>query len=212
MMRGLCALALVAALGGCAAFDASGDRARGFADPKIADAYIPLHGTAYLVLEGDAAAVVIAPGVAVTNAHNANLLDAKAIIGTSVNYDLLFFHTERGTAMTSGQPRPGEHVLAYGQGGKNELRVAHGVVRVLNAPVEPNCKTCIVQAAFTFEGNAGKGFSGGPVVDASDGHLVGIVFGYVDGAHGARLMYAYDMKRVQTELAAVEGKLPTDVD
>ena len=47
---------------------------------------------------------------------------------------------------------------------------------------------------------AGEGFSGGPVVDASDGRILGIVFGYNDMKDGSRLMYAYDMDRIMAEL------------
>jgi hypothetical protein len=49
------------------------------------------------------------------------------------------------------------------------------------------------------------GFSGGPVVDASDGRILGIVFGYNDLHDGSRLMYAYDMDRVGAELAKLSG-------
>ena len=64
--------------------------------------------------------------------------------------------------------------------------------------------TCAVQHAFVFEAKGGKGFSGGPVVDAKTGRLLGIVFGFRDGIDdhtpGHRLMYAYDMNRVFAEL------------
>jgi S1-C subfamily serine protease len=90
----------------------------------------------------------------------------------------------------------GGEVTAYGQGIDNELRVAHGVVREVQ-----QCTGCSAPAYFTFAGNAGPGFSGGPVLDAS-GRLVGITFGYRDSG-AQRLMYAYDMSRVQAELAAL---------
>ena len=38
---------------------------------------------------------------------------------------------------------------------------------------------CTAPAYFTFAGNAGPGFSGGPVLDGS-GRLIGITFGYKD--------------------------------
>jgi S1-C subfamily serine protease len=56
---------------------------------------------------------------------------------------------------------------------------------------------------FIFTGNAGPGFSGGPVVDGA-GKLIGIVFGYKDQG-GKRLIYAYDMARVLAELSRVEN-------
>jgi hypothetical protein len=43
------------------------------------------------------------------------------------------------------------------------------------------------------------------VVDASDGRILGIVFGYNDLQDGSRLMYAYDMDRVGAELAKLSG-------
>ena len=58
---------------------------------------------------------------------------------------------------------------------------------------------------FIFAGNAGPGFSGGPVIDAT-GKLIGITFGYKDQG-GKRLIYAYDVARVLAELSAA-GKSP----
>ncbi|HXC56397.1 MAG TPA: hypothetical protein VNU97_13960 [Rhizomicrobium sp.] len=202
------AILLTLALAGCAT--SSGEQATGFLNPEIARAYIPLEGTTYVLMQTRGAAFVVAPGVAVTNAHNAGIV-GKNVIGTSRNYDLLFFHVDRTAAPAYGAPTVGEQVIAYGQGAHGEVREAHGTVRLLNAPVEARCPTCIVQAAFTFEGNAGPGFSGGPVVDAASGRIVGITFGYLDPG-GHRLMYAYPMSRVRNELAAIAGHLPVDVD
>ena len=204
---------LVLALAGCAG--PSGEPAPGFINHDVQRAYIPLEGQIYLIFEGEAAAVSIGDGMAVTNAHNANLLDPKMVIGKSANYDLLFFHADTATAkMQQAPPRMGQKVIAYGQGRNGELRKAEGVVTRLDAPVKAQCGKCAVQTAFTFEGNAGPGFSGGPVVDAADGHLIGIVFGYLDegGTKGARVMYAYTISRVLAELDKVEGKLPVDVN
>ena len=66
------------------------------------------------------------------------------------------------------------------------------------------CAGCTAPAYFTFAGNAGPGFSGGPVLDAA-GRLVGITFGYKDEGH-ERLIYAYDMSRVQAELSALQKR------
>ena len=63
-----------------------------------------------------------------------------------------------------------------------------------------------VSDAFTFEGDAGPGFSGGPVVDAK-GRLIGITFAYKD-VGGRRLIYAYDMSRVQAELDNLSAARP----
>ena len=193
------ALSLVAAA--CAT--SAGKPASGFLTNAIARAYMPLEGAAYLVLEGRGAAMVVAPGVAVTNAHNANLVASEQIIGTSIEYDLLFFRTTHSDPPPQGEPTPGETVIAYGEGTNGELRMARGRVRWTDAPVLPRCRGCAVQHAFAFDADAGKGFSGGPVVDARDGRLVGIVFGFRDDVpqmHG-RMMYAYDMHRIAAELA-----------
>jgi len=185
-------------LAGCVV--SSGDRATGFVTPQVASGYIALEGRSYVVMEGRGAAFVVAPGIAVTNAHNAGIVGGAPVIGESRNYDLLFFRVATSLAAPAAEPRAGELVVAYGQGAHGELRLAHGVVRDLNAPVEARCATCLVQSAFTFEGNAGPGFSGGPVVDAGTGSVVGITFGYLD-PNGRRLMYAYPISRVRQELA-----------
>ena len=144
----------------------------------------------------DGAAVVIAPHVAATNAHNANLLDPGSVIGVRQDYDLLFFRTPRVAQPETAPVAVGEDVIAYGQGADAELRVAHGVVRAITS-----CAGCSAPAYFTFAGNAGPGFSGGPVLDGS-GRLIGITFGYKDEGR-ERLIYAYDMSRIRTEYSAL---------
>jgi hypothetical protein len=199
-----CVAALALVLFGCAT--SAGEPAAGFMNSAVQAAYLPLSGAAYLVMEGHGAATVIASGIAATNAHNANLVSDRDMIGTSTEYDLLFFRTRSAATLPEAQPYVGEQVVAYGQGIDDGLRDAYGTVRLINAPVLPNCPTCHVQKAFTFESiagraDAGPGFSGGPVIDRATGALVGITFGFRDlGA--TRLMYAYDMARVRTELSA----------
>jgi S1-C subfamily serine protease len=205
-MRLIAALLLTPALAGCAT--SYGEPTTAFVTPELASAYIPLEGISYLLVQNRGAAFVIAPGVAVTNAHNAGIVTARAVIGASRDYDLLFFRVDRSAAVASSSPRAGELVIAYGQGARGELRMAKGVVRTLDAPVEARCRTCAIQAAFTFEGDAGPGFSGGPVVDAATGNLVGVTFGYLD-PNGRRLMYAYPMGRVRDELALMTGRPPS---
>lgn len=208
-MRRILAAGLALLLAGCAV--SYGERAAGFLNPQIASAYIRLEGVTHLVLEDRAAAFVVAPGVAVTNAHNAAIIGTAPIIGTSRNYDLLYFHVARNPTVATSAPVAGESVIAYGEGASGELREAHGTIQRLNASVEARCETCSVQTAFTFEGEAGPGFSGGPVVDAKTGKLVGITFGYLDPA-GRRTMYAYPISRVRNELATIMHALPVDVD
>jgi hypothetical protein len=196
-------LVVFSALVACGCATSSGERATAFHDSRIAGAYLPLSTTNFLIDTRRGAAVFLAPDIAVTVAHNANLLKSAEVIGQSASYDLLFFRPGRtGSPVASGEPRLNERVLAYGEGAHGELRVGNGVVTVLAAEVRPLCASCPLQIAFTFKGNAGKGFSGGPVIDADDGHLLGIVFGYREGE--PRSIYAYDMRLVTEELAKIE--------
>lgn len=140
--------------------------------------------------------MAIAPGVAVTNGHNRNLVPPEAVIGAVRDYDLLFFRDDHRAVEVIAEPRVGEAVEAYGQGKDGELRLAHGMVRTVQA-----CSGCTVPAYFVFAGDAGPGFSGGPVLSAS-GALIGIIFGYKNQG-SERLIYAYPMSRVRSELSAL---------
>lgn len=185
-------LAGLAVLAGCAT--SSGVPAAGLPQAPIAAAYIPLHRGGLVARDG--AAVAISAGVAVTNGHNRNLVDPKAVIGEDRDYDLLFFRDSQRPIAQTAEPQVGEAVSAFGQGVDGELRLAHGVVRTIQT-----CAGCTLPAYFTFAGNAGPGFSGGPVLDAS-GKLIGITFGYKDEG-SVRLIYAYPMDRVRAELSAI---------
>ncbi len=211
LTRTILAALAVCALAGCGT--SYGLPANGFFNDTIARAFIPLEGRTLLIRENRASAFVIAPGIAVTNAHTENFLDSVSVIGKSRFYDLLFFRTDKNVQVSMAAPWAGERVFAYGEGSRGELRMAAGVIRTLNAPVEPRCQSCPVQAAFTFDAVAGPGFSGGPVIDATTGQLVGITFGFTDSDDGkSRLMYAYPMSRVRNELATIQGRVPTDVN
>src|SRR3569833_2200725 len=121
----LVAIPLLLSLAGCAG--SSGLPATAIPQPEIAAAYLPLHARVHLGIDSaEGAAMVIAPGIAVTNAHNENLLDPKTVIGMRQDYDLLFFRTARGAAPQTAAPVIGEAVTAYGLGADRELRVAHG--------------------------------------------------------------------------------------
>ena len=193
-------LACLAMLAGCAV--SSGVAIPRIGDPVLAGAYIALSKSTDLGIDHDeGAAVAIAPGIAVTNAHNANLVDPGQVIGKSTGYDLLFFRTDHSPAPPDAAPVIGEAVTAYGQGADGELRIAHGVVKT----IQP-CAGCGPSAWFTFAGDAGPGFSGGPVIDPQ-GRLVGITFGYKDEG-GGRLIYAYEMARVRAEWMLLSPPLP----
>ncbi len=180
-----------ALLAGCAA--SSGVPAAGIPQADIARAYIPLHRGSFLS-HAEGAAVAIAPGIAVTNGHNRNLVAPDQVIGETHDYDLLFFRDTHKAVAATAEPKPGEAITAYGQGANGGLRLARGVVGTIRT-----CSGCTVPAYFIFAGDAGPGFSGGPVLDAA-GRLVGIVFGYKDEGR-ERLIYAYPISRVRAELS-----------
>lgn len=140
--------------------------------------------------------MVIAPGIAVTNGHNRNLVPPEIVIGQSRDYDLLFFRDTRTVRVVTAEPELGARVQAYGQGADGDLRTAGGVVRDIQT-----CSGCVAPAYFVFAGNAGPGFSGGPVLDPM-GRLIGVIFGYKDEGP-QRLIYAYPMARVRAELSAL---------
>jgi hypothetical protein len=193
MTRFRSSLLLPILLVGCAG--SSGVPARDISERQIAAAYISLHRGSMLS-HAEGAAVAIAPGIAVTNGHNRNLIAPDHVIGEARDYDLLFFRDTHASATDVAEPKNGASIRAYGQGGNGGLRMAEGVVRTIQS-----CTGCDVPSYFTFAGDAGPGFSGGPVLDAS-GHLIGITFGYRDEG-GERLIYAYPMSRVAAELSAL---------
>ena len=189
-----CLTASVISLAACAPHS-FGTAATGFAFPQTKNAYIAL-GSSNIFVTRNAAAVVIAPGVAATNAHNSNVVDPASVIGEADGYDLLYFHTARMAALPTAAPFDGETVTAYGQGADGSLRVSTGIVRKF------------WPAAFGYVADAGPGFSGGPVLDAKTGALVGITYGYIDNANPAgRLMVAYNMAFVGSEYAGLKTAL-----
>lgn len=182
-------MATALVLSGCAP-ESFGTSADSFAFPGLARAYIPLESSGILGTR-DGAAVVIAPGVAVTNAHNANIVDTDAVLGTAPGYDLLYFRTGRTDTIAMGSASNGEEVIAYGQGSGGGLRVARGVI----SKQWP--------AAFGFVCDAGPGFSGGPVLDARTGKLIGITYGFEGDVRAThRLMIAYRIEFVQSQYRA----------
>jgi len=184
---------------GCSA----GRPSRGFVNPRLMNAYIPLYQRSTLVFGRWGAAVALTPNVAVTNDHNLNFIPADRLIARSWDYDLLFFRTDSREPPEFANATVGEHVIAYGQGSGQDLREAAGVVSGLNDIVAPRCEGCRDQPAIVYDAGAGEGFSGGPVVDATTGAVIGITFGFKDekDANGAgRRMYAYDIALVLDEM------------
>ncbi len=199
--RRLGAVVLALLLAGCAG--RSGEPVEGPLGRDIAYGYIPLKRPVLFVTESDAGAVVLGGGVAVTADHARRMVDPAAVIGSSTNYDLMFFRTDRtAPAFATGEPKPGQRVVSYAHYEDATYR-AEGVVTGIDLPVEERCPTCSVQYAFAFQGNAGPGYSGGPVLDAQSGKLVGIVGGYVDNPDRTRTIYAYPMQRVWDELRKI---------
>jgi len=206
MVRSIWLGCLALLLAGCVT--KSGAPLDGALAPDVAYAYIPLKQPATLLPENDAGAVVLGGGIAVTAAHAADMVRRQDLIGVSHDYDLAFFRTDRIRAvLPMDVPRLGQKIVAYAHYGDRTYH-AEGIVKALEAPVLPRCAGCATQAAFAFEGNAGPGYSGGPVLDVESGKLIGIVFGYVDPEQkGApRLIYAYPMSRVWDELKKAQEK------
>ncbi len=183
----------------CASTGGAGYPADGFISVDVAKIYIPLRQTT-LMGERYGAATVIYPGIAATNAHNANLVNGQDDMGRSPSgYDMMFFRD--GTPITGGpalhdvgDPEPGEEVILYGQGANGTLRMASGLVDQLSP------------STFTILANAGKGFSGGPVVNAKTGRLLGITYGFMDmdAQGGQRSMYAFRITSVLSEYASLQ--------
>lgn len=202
--RRLGALVLILALTGCAG--RSGVPVEGPLGQDVSYGFIPLSRSVFFFGQWDAGAVALGGGVAVTAAHAAHMLDPASVIGTSADYDLAFFRTDHTNGVfTTDVPKPGERVVSYARYEGTPYR-ADGVVTIIDTPVEARCASCAVQYAFAFQGNAGPGYSGGPVLDAQSGKLIGIVFGYVDNPDDSRTIYAYPMQRVWQELKAVQAR------
>ena len=182
-------------------------RSIAFVTPELGEAYIPLYAGTIIGSSRFAAAVVVAPNVAVTNDHNMNLLAEGMVLARSPAYDLLFFRTDRTRVPLMARAQVGQAVIAYGQDGQTRRREAHGFVRQLDARARARCDGCPERPTITYDAEAGEGFSGGPVVDARSGAVVGITVGYLDGAaeDGGRRMYAMEMEFVMSEMRRLMG-------
>jgi hypothetical protein len=194
---------LLAALAGCAL---PGKPSSSFVNSRVENAYIPLYGLdLHLHRIQQAAAVMIAPNLAVTNLHNYLLIPKEKIVVRSRDFDLLFFRTDRALAPEFARPHVGQRVIAYGQHGPfglTERREAEGVIREIDAQLPPECTECGPQVVIGYDADAGTGFSGGPVVDAASGALVGVTVAFEKGKgkDGGTRMYAYDVDLVLAEM------------
>jgi len=195
--RGLTLALSLAVLVACA----TAQDPQGSIGARLKDSYIPLYKSSFLTGHY-AGALVVAPHIAVTNDHNANLIPDNIILAHSRDYDLLFFRTDHQTVPPMGSLYVGQGVIAYGQNGRTRLNEAKGVVRSLDTYLPERCQGCPVQRAMAYDAEGGEGFSGGPVVDAASGALLGITFGFENGKAegGGRRMYAYDMDLVMSEM------------
>ena len=191
------AVALLA-ICGCSA----GRPAEGFVDPKLMQTFIPLSTREFFIFGKWAAAVEIAPDIAVTNDHNLSLIPPQMVLARSRDYDLLFFRAPGRAPAVTADASLGQAVVAYGEGASSDLRQAVGTIASLEEYVAPRCAVCAQQRTIVFDADGGGGFSGGPVVDAATGAVLGITFGYLDGraADGGRRMYAYDIRLVMGEM------------
>lgn len=195
------AAALLFLLSGCAL---PGRESSAFVTQQIEAAYIPLYKLNFAGGQ-QAAAVAIAPHLAVTNDHNYGLIPKEEILARSRDFDLLFFRTDRNFAPPIASPRIGEEVVAYGQHGRfgrTERREADGIIRELDFGLPAHCTDCAPQKAISYDADAGTGFSGGPVVDAKSGALVGVTVAFADGKgeRGGRRMYAFNIDLVIAEM------------
>ena len=107
----IAALALALGLSACGA-GSFGTPAAGFAFPQVGQSYIPLHKRDWTLATHDGASVVIAPGIAVTNAHNAGMIDPAAVIGRVEGYDLLYYRTAKNAVLPIAVPVNGQQVIA----------------------------------------------------------------------------------------------------
>ena len=197
------ALLLGFALAACAGATDYGVPSAGISDGRVRQAFIPLRTRSFATFYSWGAGFVVTPTIAVSNAHNANLLPRETILATSRDYDLLFFRTDGVVVPQFAAPRDGENVIAYGQGGQGETREARGTI-VASSQTLTRCQQCRPQHAIVFDAPAGPGFSGGPVVDAQSGAVLGVTFGYEHASDGTVLrMYAYDMGVVMAEMRAL---------
>lgn len=172
----------------------------------VAAVYLPLQARAYLVAEDDAGGVVLGDGIAVTVAHAEAMLPPDRIIGRSSDLDLMFFRIDRLVAgLAQAEPKAGAAIISYAQY-RGAFYQATGTITALDVAVTPRCASCKPQTAFAFAGDGGPGYSGGPVLDAATGRLVGIVFGYLDQPKGGRILYAYSMAQVRREWEAIRQR------
>lgn len=209
--RGAALGAAAALLAGCAG---AGQPYQAATDGPLPAIYGPLTN-AFACVGDFAAKTVIAPHWAVTNAHADGMVAADDLVGEATHADLALVRITGAPAepLPTATVRPGDAVTFYGTGPCGVARIAHGTVIAGDdmqcyGPPEPGqeatsagrvCQRDYGMGVVPFiavRGDAGHGFSGGPVI--AQGKLVGIMAGLVCSADdptidGAMVVYSIAM-------------------
>ena len=181
----------LAGLGACAALPA--EQAMGTPAEAVAR-----HSAASVIANGvpTGAAVAVAPGLAVTNAHvvraGARPLSLRTADGAEVEvrsvrevprHDLALLEIPRGALrpvrVSAREPRPGERLWAVGPEGLGRAIASGPVLR-------PSLTLPGYGRGFTARLGALMGFSGGPVVNG-EGELAGLTTALLNGSNAALL-------------------------
>ena len=106
----------------------AGQATETFVNTRVASAYIPLHHFSIPGMRRGAATIILS-GIAVTNAHNANLVDDEDDLGHAPSgEDIMFIRVHEQPIGGAGplkmaDPEVGEDVILYGQGAGGSLRI-----------------------------------------------------------------------------------------
>jgi len=132
-----------------------------------------------------ASMTTISPDWALTNAHADGIASGLQYEAPQADLALVALPNHDGVALPIGEAHEGDSVTMYGTGSMGDARIAHGVVLDAHAFIcwgkpQPGdadnvCKRSGlgIEWAMVVSGDAGGGFSGGPLVNAA-GNLVGI--------------------------------------
>lgn len=193
---------------------------------RLNDNYLALVTGLPGLFGGTGSAVVIEPGLAVTNAHvvKAGPFHAYAakgevaamVLALSRRLDLALLRVpeDLGEAIALGQACKGDAVWAMGTTTGRIPPTVAGRVENPDAHAFVEATRDAVWGGLMYAAGAGPGYSGGPVVDGG-GRLVGITEGvfthFFDGLGEARLardpmMFAYRSQDVLDEVDRLLGR------